>query len=83
MLEPAGDSPGPRPLACCSRDLDLARGRLRAGRRARVRQAEEQQLRADLVVALERYADALAADGLPLPYRLRDELALYRRLDRG
>ena len=33
-----------------------------------------------LLVALETYAGALAATGWPLPYRLRDELFLYRRI---
>ena len=33
-----------------------------------------------LLVALEAYAGALTATGFPLPYRLRDELFLYRRL---
>ena len=36
--------------------------------------------RAALLVALEAYAGALAAMGWPLPYRLRDELFLYRRI---
>ena len=36
--------------------------------------------RAALLVALEAYAGALAATGWPLPYRLRDELFLYRRI---
>ena len=33
-----------------------------------------------LLTALEAYADALTASGWPLPYRLRDELFLYRRI---
>lgn len=33
-----------------------------------------------VLVALETYAGALAATGWPLPYRLRDELFLYRRI---
>ena len=36
--------------------------------------------RVALLVALEAYAGALAATGWPLPYRLRDELFLYRRI---
>jgi hypothetical protein len=71
-------------LERCSHDLNQARSRLSAGRHAKVSRWEEQQLRADLVTALENYADALAAGGLPLPYRIRDELALYRQIgDRG
>jgi hypothetical protein len=33
--------------------------------------------------ALEAYATALAVTGRPLPYRLRDELFLYRHLTRS
>lgn len=33
-----------------------------------------------MLVALEAYAAALTATGWPLPYRLRDELFLYRCL---
>jgi hypothetical protein len=35
-----------------------------------------------LLRALEAYAAALATAGWPLPYRLRDELYMYRRLAR-
>jgi hypothetical protein len=35
----------------------------------------------DLLAALEQYAEALRKIGRPVPYRLRDELHLYRRLD--
>ena len=62
------------------REVNHARDRLQRSRQARGTRAEEQQLRAELIAALEEYAGALAASGLPLPYRLRDELALYRRL---
>ena len=31
-----------------------------------------------LMVALESYAAALASQGLPMPYRQRNELAMYR-----
>jgi hypothetical protein len=37
--------------------------------------------RANLLAALEVYASALEFTGRPLPYRLRDELHLYRRLN--
>lgn len=37
--------------------------------------------RANLLAALEVYAGALESTGRPLPYRLRDELHLYRRLN--
>jgi len=37
--------------------------------------------RSNLLAALEAYASALSSTGRPLPYRLRDELALYRRIN--
>jgi hypothetical protein len=37
--------------------------------------------RRDLLAALESYAAALASAGRPIPYRIRDELHLYRGLD--
>ena len=52
--------------------LDLARHDKRHG--------EPQQLRRDLLVTLEAYADALALVGAPLPPRLRTEIDLYRGL---
>lgn len=33
-----------------------------------------------LLVALEEYAAALTDHGRPLPYRLRDEMAMYRAM---
>ena len=62
------------------RELNHARDRLQRSRRGGGPRGEEQQLRAELILALEKYADAVAASGQPLPYRVRDELALYRGL---
>ena len=60
---------------------------------ARVGLAEQRQVggahqgllaaRANLVMALERYAEALEATGRPVPYKLRDELQLYKELRRS
>jgi hypothetical protein len=36
--------------------------------------------RAHLLLALEAYADGLASQHCPLPYKLRDELRLHRQL---
>ena len=36
--------------------------------------------RSDLLAALEAYAKALTLTGRPMPYRLRDELFLCRRI---
>ncbi|WP_299931461.1 hypothetical protein [uncultured Nocardioides sp.] len=44
------------------------------------RLAEQQQLRKELLDALEAYAAALALAGAPLPPRLRAEIDLYRGL---
>ena len=44
------------------------------------RLVEQQQLRKDLLGALEAYADALAVVGAPLPPRLRSEINLYKGL---
>jgi hypothetical protein len=35
---------------------------------------------AGLLLALEAYIEGLASAGRPVPYRLRDELFMYRRL---
>ena len=43
--------------------------------------AYTQAARADLLAALEKYAAALESTGRPLPYRLRDELHLQRRMN--
>src|SRR5262245_48713903 len=42
--------------------------------------AETLAARNGLLAALEAYADALASTGRPVPYRIRDELNMYRRL---
>lgn len=39
--------------------------------------AQQQRL---LLATLERYAAALAQHGRPVPYRLRDEMAMYRTM---
>jgi hypothetical protein len=41
--------------------------------------AQQQRL---LLATLERYAAVLAQHGRPIPYRLRDELAMYRAMFR-
>lgn len=34
----------------------------------------------ELLAALEQYAAALAHHGRPMPYRMRDEMAMYRAM---
>jgi hypothetical protein len=45
---------------------------------------EDQKRRCEqLLGALEAYAEAAAAAGVPLPYRYRDEIRLYRTIYPG
>lgn len=59
----------------------VARADVEGARRARVpggaAVAAEQRL---LLAALERYAAALSHHGRPMPYRMRDEMAMYRAM---
>ncbi len=67
-------------LSECVRQVEIARDQLRAARRRGARSTEELPLRAELLVALEAYADAITALGAPVPYQLRAEIDLCRRL---
>jgi hypothetical protein len=69
-------------LPALLRAVNTARSDVEAARRTRaapgtVPAAAEQRL---LLEALERYVDGLAQHGQPVPYRLRDEMALYRSM---
>ena len=69
-----------RELSALLRDVCAARSEVEDARRAKwspgsLAVAAEQRL---LLAALERYAAALAHHGRPLPYRMRDEVAMYR-----
>ena len=75
----SGRSDGER-LAACVQNVDTARARLRAARRPGVQSSTWHPLRADLLIALERYAAAISGAGAPVPRRLRTEIDLYRRL---
>lgn len=59
----------------------MARAEVEGARRARApgsaAVAAEQRL---LLAALERYAAALNHHGRPMPYRMRDEMAMYRSM---
>lgn len=71
-----------RDLSALLRAVNAARSQLDDARRARSSPpfsavAAEQQA---LLAALERYAAALTRLGRPLPYRLRDEVAMYRAM---
>ncbi len=56
-----------------------ARLELSAGRAA----PRNQDAQRGLLDALEKYAFALAAAGRPVPYRVRDDLVLYRGIVTG
>ncbi|WP_374455447.1 hypothetical protein [Nocardioides sp.] len=76
---PRSDPPDRQDLAVLLSEVSLARDRLGIARQG-ARAADQLQLRRDLLHALEAYASALAGRGAPLPYRLRDEIELYRGL---
>ena len=67
-------------LAASLREIDVARGRLRAGRQVGARSTDVQRLRSELLSALEGYAAQITRLGAPIPPRLRSEIELYRRL---
>jgi len=63
-------------------DVVTARGALHRERRQRpVTRLDLGLAQHRLVVALRAYESALAQDGAPMPYRLRDELRLLESLD--
>jgi hypothetical protein len=66
-------------LAVCLLDVANARARLRAAQGVPGGRGVY-DLRADLIVALETYAQAITQLGAPLPRRLRAELDLHRRI---
>ena len=82
MAEPQPHpDPGERErLAARHRDITIARERLDEARRVGARSTEVNPLRADLLAALEGYADLITELGAPVPPRLHSEIELYRRL---
>lgn len=67
-------------VVVCLRDLRVARADLQTARNDRNLRWEKHALRARLLSALESYAAAIIALGVPVPYRLRAEIDLYRGL---
>ena len=68
-------------LTALLHDVNLARTQVRSGRSlsAGSYASQDQERRCEVLVeALEAYAKAVAAAGVPLPYRYRNEMALYR-----
>jgi hypothetical protein len=84
MVSPAasGDSRRPQRLDSLLRRVHEARSRLDLQRAAPMkRHTSTVDARRELLAALESYAAALESAGRPVPYRIRDELHLYRGLD--
>jgi hypothetical protein len=81
MLHPeAGFDPGRHQrLTSLLEDVKAARRVLDRARQDK-RLVEQQQLRKELLAALDAYAAALTLAGAPLPPRLRSEIDLYRGL---
>lgn len=66
--------------------VNQARTAVRAERddpKSPVTRAEHQARCAALAEAMEAYADAAKDAGIPLPYRYRDEMRLYRSVAAG
>lgn len=64
-------------------EVNRARARFRAGRSGlgnATGRADQTQRAGDVAEAMQSYADAAASSGIPLPYRYRDELRLYRAM---
>jgi hypothetical protein len=64
-------------------NVNQARACVRAGRSepgSATSGYDRRQRCTELLVALEAYASAATASGVPLPYRYRDEMRLYRSM---
>jgi len=75
-----------RLLVALQQEVDKARADVQKGRAQSPGPygATDQQRRCEhLLGALEAYADAASSAGVPLPYRYRDEMRLYRAVYPG
>ncbi|MGF9761143.1 hypothetical protein AAII07_38740 [Microvirga sp. 0TCS3.31] len=77
--EPGFDPGRHQRLTSLLEDVKAARRVLDRARQDK-RLVEQQQLRKELLAALDAYAAALTLAGAPLPPRLRSEIDLYRGL---
>jgi hypothetical protein len=73
--------PGGRSLSGLLDDLQAARGELGKMRAGPASPDRLVAAHASLLQAMEHYAAALTARGLPTPWRLRDDLRLERCID--
>ena len=71
------------PLGLLLSEVVLARRALTTARRPDTGSGPQalNEARHDLVAALAAYTNCLVAVGVPIPYRMRDELRLHRSLD--
>jgi len=69
-------------LSALRRAVDGARSEVEEARRGKARPGSSaaDPAQRSLLAALEQYAAALTRHGRPVPYRLRDELAMYRAM---
>ena len=80
---PAPRQRNDRLLAHLLSNVNLARAAVRAGGSGRGSSTsgnDRRQRRTALLEALEAYAAAASDSGVPLPYRYRDEMRLYRSM---
>jgi hypothetical protein len=80
---PAPPQRSERLLAHLLSNVSRARAELRAIRGnpgSSTDRSDQRQRFADLAESLEAYAAAAAASGVPIPYRYRDEIRLYRSM---
>lgn len=72
---------GPDPLAALFQEVIKARAAMTVARRAPLGTASALDVtRASLLLALEAYTAALAIRHLPVPYVIRDDLRIQRRI---
>ena len=78
-----GNSLGSEPLGMLLSDVLSARRALTTARSRAAAPGPSALVgaRHDLVTALVAYTECLLGEGVPVPYRLRDELRLHRALD--
>jgi hypothetical protein len=78
----AGPKPGRRPLAVLAEALQSAREEVDRLRRPPIAHDQLLAARQSLLVAMDSYAAELTARGLPIPWKLRDELRLQHSVRR-
>jgi hypothetical protein len=78
----AQQTPGERDLSVLVEELQSARDEVDRLRRPPIAREQLSAARHSLLMAMEAYAAELTARGLPIPWKLRDELRLQRSVGR-